>query len=95
MSAETAETDAGRRRFPDEGDILGPSEAMRASMDCYAHAVSSRETLDRLAGLEPRTLACMHGGAWRGDGGGLLRALGGILEREQQARADQGGTGRR
>ncbi len=78
-----------------EGDILGPSEAMRASMDYYAHAANSRETLERLAGLEPRTLACMHGSAWRGDGGGLLRALGGILEREQQATVGQGGTSRR
>jgi hypothetical protein len=25
--------------------------------------------------LEPTTLACMHGSAWRGDGGKLLRAL--------------------
>jgi flavorubredoxin len=69
-----------------EGDILGPSETIRASMDYYAHSASSGEILERLAGLEPSTLACMHGRAWRGDGGGLLRALGGILEREQQRR---------
>lgn len=69
-----------------EGDILGPSEAMRARTDYFAHSVNSRETLERLAELEPRTLACMHGSAWRGDGGGLLRTLGGLLEREQTAR---------
>ncbi|HEY7521984.1 MAG TPA: FprA family A-type flavoprotein [Methylomirabilota bacterium] len=63
-----------------ESDILGPSEAMRASLDYYAHAVNTRQTLERLAALGPTTLACMHGSAWRGDGGKLLRALGDSLE---------------
>lgn len=68
-----------------EGDILGPSEAMRAKVDYFAHSVNSKEILERLAELEPLTLACMHGSAWRGDGAGLLRTLGGILERERKA----------
>jgi flavorubredoxin len=63
-----------------EGDILGPSEAMRAAMDYYAHARNSRQMLERLAVLKPKTLACMHGSAWRGDGAGLLRALADRLE---------------
>ena len=58
-----------------EGDILGPSEAFRLAMDYYAHAPHTAATLERLASLAPRTLACMHGSAWRGDGGALLRAL--------------------
>lgn len=58
-----------------ERDVLGPSEAMRAAMDYYAHAPHTRATLERLAALEPRTLACMHGSSWTGDGAGLLRAL--------------------
>jgi flavorubredoxin len=70
-----------------EGDILGPSEAMRAQMDYFAHSVGSRQILDRLARLEPLTLACMHGSAWRGDGASLLRALGDILDREQRAKS--------
>jgi flavorubredoxin len=70
-----------------EGDILGPSEAMRAKMDYFAHSVSSRQILERLAALEPVTLACMHGSAWRGDGAGLLRALGDILAQERNAMA--------
>jgi hypothetical protein len=37
--------------------------------------VNARATLERLAPTGPTTLACMHGGAWRGDGAGLLRAL--------------------
>jgi hypothetical protein len=77
-----------------EGDILGPSEALRKSMDYFAHAVNSRETLERLAGLEPRTLACMHGSAWRCHGAGLLRALGAILEREHQATGGRGAPAR-
>jgi hypothetical protein len=58
-----------------ERDILGPSEAFRRAMDYYAHAPHTRETLLRLAGETPGTLACMHGSAWRGDGGTLLRGL--------------------
>jgi flavorubredoxin len=64
-----------------ESDVLGPSEALRARMDYYAHAADTRATLERLAALNPDTLACMHGSAWRGDGAGLLRALAGALER--------------
>ena len=58
-----------------EADILGPSEAFRQPMDYFAHAPQTSATLARLAQLEPRTLACMHGSAWRGDGGALLRHL--------------------
>ena len=58
-----------------EGDILGPSEAFRQPMDYYAHAPQTADILARLARQRPRTLACMHGSAWRGDGGALLRHL--------------------
>jgi flavorubredoxin len=58
-----------------ESDILGPSEAMRAAMDYYAHAPATRPTLEKLASTEPRTLACMHGASWHGDGAKLLHAL--------------------
>jgi flavorubredoxin len=58
-----------------QSDILGPSEAFRKAMDYYAHAPQTRAQLERLAGYEPKTLACMHGSAWRGNGAGLLRAL--------------------
>jgi flavorubredoxin len=57
------------------GDILGPSEAFRRPLDYFAHAPDTRATLHRLADLAPTTLACMHGSAWEGDGGALLRAL--------------------
>jgi flavorubredoxin len=59
-----------------EADILGPSEAFRQPMDYYAHAPQTASVLARLAEQRPRTLACMHGSAWRGDGAALLQHLG-------------------
>jgi flavorubredoxin len=56
-------------------DILGPSEAFRLQMDYYAHAPQTAALLTELAKQEPRTLACMHGSAWQGDGASLLRNL--------------------
>jgi hypothetical protein len=44
-------------------------------MDYFAHAPQTAPTLARLAEAKPRTLACMHGSAWRGDGAALLRHL--------------------
>jgi hypothetical protein len=44
-------------------------------MDYYAHAPSTRATLEKLAREEPRVLACMHDSAWTGDSAALLRAL--------------------
>lgn len=58
-----------------ETDVLGPSERMRAGMDYFAHGPGSRPAIERLAALEPTTLACMHGSAWRGKGRDLLLAL--------------------
>ena len=58
-----------------EGDILGPSETLRKSLDFYAHARDTRTVIERIAKEQPTTLACMHGSAWRGDGAALLRAL--------------------
>jgi flavorubredoxin len=59
-----------------ESDILGPSEAFRKSgPDYYAPGPHVEATLLRMAALRPQTLACMHGSAWRGDGGRLLQEL--------------------
>jgi len=59
-----------------EGDILGPSEAFRKAMDYYAHSPETGALLAKLAATRPKTLACMHGSAWRGDGAALLAELG-------------------
>jgi flavorubredoxin len=69
-------TQGGAEHVPvTESDILGPSEAMRAAMDYFAHGTSTRPALERMAGLDPKTLACMHGSAWRGDARRLLLDL--------------------
>jgi hypothetical protein len=57
---------------------------MRKPMDYYAHSTNTTAVLERLAALEPTTLACQHGSAYRGDRAGLLRSLAGILEQEQK-----------
>ena len=64
--------------------MLTVSEGMRKALEYYAHATNTAAILGRLAGLEPTTLACQHGSAYRGDGGALLRELSGILEQEQR-----------
>lgn len=64
-----------------EDDILAPSEAFRKQMDYYAHSPDTPTLIDKLARLAPERLACMHGSAWRGDGGPLLRRLGASLAR--------------
>ena len=58
-----------------EADILGPSEAFRRRMDYFSHTKNAGSMLEKLASTNPTTLACMHGSAWRGDGGKLLREL--------------------
>lgn len=58
-----------------ESDILEPSEIFRKQMDYYSHTKNGRQLLEKLAATRPRTLACMHGSAWQGDGSMLLLAL--------------------
>ncbi len=66
-----------------ETEVLSVSEAFRKVMDYYAHATNTSVILNRMAALNPTTLACQHGSAYRGDGGTLLRELAAILERER------------
>jgi flavorubredoxin len=54
--------------------IWEPSEAARQVFR-YAPLRDPGGIVDRLARLEPRLLACMHGTSYRGDGGALLRRL--------------------
>lgn len=58
-----------------ESDILGPSEAFRKEMDYYSHTKNAGELFDKLIRTDPKTLACMHGSAWHGDGAKLLCEL--------------------
>jgi flavorubredoxin len=59
--------------------ILEPSERFRKPLDYFAHAAATTPIFERLAALRPRTLACMHGAAYQGDGAALLRELARIL----------------
>jgi flavorubredoxin len=68
-----------------ESEILTASEAMRKPMDYFAHSTKTAVILERLASLNPTTLACQHGSAYRGDGSGLLRELAAILEKDLRA----------
>ncbi len=63
-----------------QSDILGPSEAFRRPMDYYAHAPHTGAVLRRLAEQQPKTLACMHGSAWQGDGAAMLQHLAEALD---------------
>lgn len=58
--------------------IWQPSEMMRQAFP-YAPLRNAGPIVDRLARLEPRLLACMHGSSYRGDGGALLRRLRDVL----------------
>jgi flavorubredoxin len=69
-------TQPGSGRQPlTETDILGPSEDFRQQMDYFSHSKNAPALIERLAATHPRTLGCMHGSAWQGDGAALLRAL--------------------
>jgi hypothetical protein len=79
-------TQAGAETIPvTESEILTVSEAMRKPMDYYAHSTKTATILERLASLNPTTLACQHGSAYRGNGAALLRELAAILEKELRA----------
>lgn len=63
-----------------EGDVLGPSEALRKQGgDYFSHGPHLARTLAAMAALKPRLLACMHGSAWRGDGARLIGELAGVI----------------
>jgi len=66
-----------------EGDILEPSEQMRAQMDYFAHATETAALIAKLAATSPRTLACMHGASWKGDGAALLGELSARLTKQR------------
>lgn len=59
-------------------DVWEPSEVMRTGFP-YAPVRDAAAVVERLAALEPRLLACMHGSSFRGDGATLLRKLGAAL----------------
>jgi flavorubredoxin len=60
-----------------ENDILGPAAEAENLFGYSSLAPTTPATIERLADLQPRTLALMHGSSFTGDGGVALRALAG------------------
>jgi flavorubredoxin len=58
-----------------DGDILGPAIEAEDLFGATCLAPTTRATIERLAELEPTTLAVMHGSSFTGDGGEALRGL--------------------
>lgn len=67
----------GRGAAATTDDIVEPAMAGEAMFRSTSLAPDTTVTLHRLAGLEPSTLAVMHGSSFTGDGGAALRALAG------------------
>ena len=65
-----------------EGDILGPSEGLRAKMNYFSSPQTGAGMIRKLAETKPTTLGTMHGSSWKGDGAKLLNALADVLEKK-------------
>jgi len=53
-----------------------------------AYTPYTDQTMQRLADLEPRTLALMHGSAFRGDGRSALLDLAGVIKETHGRESD-------
>jgi len=63
-----------------DGDILGPVVAAEKRFGYTALTPSTGATIRRLAKLEPRTLAVMHGSSYSGDAAPVLETLAGFYD---------------
>lgn len=69
-----------------ENDIVGPArdQILRSAAGPFAHATPwttrTADLMNRLTQLNPRTLALMHGSAFSGDGGRMLRDLASVMQ---------------
>jgi len=63
-----------------DGDILAPAIAAESRFGYTAVTPATGATIRRLAKLEPRTLAVMHGSSFSGDAGAALEALAGFYD---------------
>ncbi len=68
-------TQLGNRAALTEGDVVGPAIAAEDLFGYSTLSPTMGATIRTLAALSPRTLALMHGPAFRGDGATALRAL--------------------
>ena len=58
-----------------QGDVVGPALAAEGMFHAMSMAPNTRSVLQRLASLQPKTLAVMHGSSFQGDGAAALMAL--------------------
>jgi len=72
-------THAGDGPALTEGDVVGPAVATERMFHAMSMAPNTGAVLERLAALEPSTLAIMHGSSFKGDGAAALRALAAAL----------------
>jgi flavorubredoxin len=70
-----------------EGDLLGPAMAAEKQLGYTPVTPRTGRTIRRLADLEPRTLAVMHGSSFSGDAGAALRSLARFYDEQLQADA--------
>ena len=68
-----------------DGDIVTPALEGEEADGATVLTPSTAPTIRRLADLEPKTLALMHGPAYTGDGPAALRALADGFEERLQA----------
>ncbi|MEV0107853.1 MBL fold metallo-hydrolase [Nocardia sp. NPDC050799] len=62
-------------------DLVGPAEVAEDVFHATSLGPAVPATLRRLAGLQPTTLAVMHGSSFTGDGSAALRDLAAVYER--------------
>jgi flavorubredoxin len=68
-----------------ETDIVGPASATEDVFQATCLTAATAPTIRKLAALEPKTLAVMHGSSYRGDGAAALRALAADYDRRFRA----------
>ena len=73
------------------GDVVGPAIATEDMFRASSLHPSTGRTMRRLASLEPRMLALMHGPAFTGDGAAALQALADDYDRRIRAELVFGG----
>lgn len=60
---------------------LATYQSNPVTMDYMPFSEQTREVIERLAALQPKVLAAMHGSAFRGDGAAALRSAADVMER--------------
>jgi flavorubredoxin len=68
-------TIAGSYPAQSEGDLMERATAFETAFPGTCLTPSTKPTIERLAQLQPKTLALMHNSAWHGDGARALRDL--------------------